>query len=137
MYHSSIPHNSGARQTAIIRPTAPPYVRCLYTIRVLDRMANSISCMPCYLTKKLLHEHNEEEFRFLVTHYLVKGSHELYYCNYCFRNLTLNLSANQCTTCIEKYAHVIALIHNFNIDIRYINFTYDILNDQLRYTSVT
>lgn len=131
-----MPCNSGVRQLATIRPTAPPYVRCLYTIRVLDRITNNISCMPCYLTKRLLHEHSEEEFRLLITHHLVKGSHELYYCNYCFRNLTLNLSANQCAICIDKYTQVIALIYNFNIDIRHINFTYDILNDQLRYTSV-
>lgn len=137
MYNSSLPHNSGERQTATIRPTAPPYVRCLYTIKVLDRTTNSIICMPCYLTKRLSHEHNDGEFRLLVTHYLVKGLPELYYCNYCFRNLTLNLSANQCTTCIEKYTQVVTLINNFDIDIHYINFTYDILNDQLRYTSVT
>lgn len=137
MHNSSIPRNSGEGQPAIIRPTAPPYVRCLYTIKVLDRTTNNIICMPCYLTKRLLHEHNDGEFRLLVTHYLVKGSHELCYCNYCFRNLTLNLSANQCITCIEKYAQVVALIHNFDIDICYINFTYDVLNEQLRYTSVT
>lgn len=137
MYNSSISHSSGEGQPAIIRPTAPPYVRCLYTIKVLDRTTNAIICMPCYLIKRLLHVLNDGESRLLVTHYLVKGSPELYYCNNCFRNLTLNLSANQCTTCIEKYTQVVALINNFDIDIHYINFTYDILNDQLRYTSVT
>lgn len=137
MYNPSIPHNSGERQLATIRPAAPPYVRCLYTIKILDRTTNVVICMPCYQTKRLLPEHNDGEFRFLVTHLLVKGLPELYYCNYCSRNLTLNLSANQCATCIEKYTQVAALISNFEIDIHYINFTYDILNDQLRYAPLT
>lgn len=93
--------------------------------------------MPCYLTKESYLRHNGENYKLLVTHYLTKGLHELHYCSYCSRNLTLNLSANQCNICTENYAQITTLIYNLNIDFRYVNFIYDVLNGQLHYMPIT
>jgi len=102
---------------------------CHYTIRVLDNSSGKSSCMFCFIN--LGATSDPSKFNLLVEHHLVKGLPASIHCEYCNKNLTKQLLINFCPTCLNKYVKILVSFRNRQIDVRQVNFQFDILNDRM------
>jgi len=67
----------------------------------------------------------------LIEHHLVKGLPATYRCKYCNKNLTRNQFINFCSMCLNKYTKLLILFRSRQIDVRLINFRFNVLNDRM------
>jgi len=102
---------------------------CHYTIRVLDHISGKSSCMPCFINLGATPDPSKLDL--LVEHHLVKGLPASLHCEYCNINLTKQLLINFCPTCLNKYTELLISFRNRQIDVRQINFRFDVLNDRM------
>jgi len=102
---------------------------CHYTIRVLDHISGKSSCMLCFIN--LGATSDPSKFDLLVEHHLVKGLPASLHCEYCNKNLTKNLLINFCPTCLNKYAKLLISFRSRQIDVRRVNFRFDVLNERM------
>jgi len=100
---------------------------CHYTIRVLDHVSEKLHALFVNLgaTSDL------SKFDLLIEHHLVKGLPVPCYCEYCNKNLTKSLLVNFSPTCLNKYSRLLVSFYCRKIDVRQINFRFDVLNDRM------
>jgi len=102
---------------------------CHYTIRVLDHISGKSSCMLCFIN--LGATSDPSKFDLLIEHHLVKGLPASLHCEHCNKNLTKQLLTNFCPTCLDKYIKLLISFRNRQIDVRQVNFQFDVLNDRM------
>jgi len=115
--HTSLEHRS------------PDEEFCHSTIRVLNHISGKSYCMPCFVN--LGTTPDPSKFDLLIEHHLVKGLPASCYCEHCNKNLTKSLLINFCRTCLDKYPKLLISFYCQKIDVRQINFRFDVLNDQM------
>jgi len=102
---------------------------CHYTVRVSNHISGKSCCMPCFIN--LGATPDPSKFDLLVEHHLVKGLPASLHCEYCNKNLTKQLLIIFCRTCLNKYTELLISFRNRQIDVRQINFRFDVLNDRM------
>jgi len=102
---------------------------CHYTIRVLDHISGKSSCMLCFVN--LGTTSDPSKFDLLVEYHLVKGLPASLHCEYCNKNLTKQLLIIFCLTCRNKYIKLLISFRSRQIDVRQVNFRFDVLNERI------
>lgn len=105
------------------------HARCLYTVRVIDTSIGTESCLSCFVNSGVPSGRSEAEFNIVITHLLVKGLYDSYFCTKCFKCLTLNTPASGCLICLNAFAAFSYNLSLQQISIRDVNFKYDLIND--------
>jgi len=102
---------------------------CHYTIRVLNHTSGKSCCMPCFVNLETTSD--PSKFDLLIEHHLVKGLPAPYYCEHCNKNLTESQLIKFCRTCLNKCSKLLISFYCQKIDVRQINFRFDVLNDRM------
>jgi len=102
---------------------------CHYSIRVLDHISGKSSCMLCFVN--LGATSDISKFDLLVEHHLVKGLPASLHCEYCNKNLTKQTLIIFCPICRSKYIKLLLSFRSRQIDVRQVNFRFDVLNERI------
>lgn len=105
--------------------------RCLYSIRVIDRVLGLELCLSCYVNSIISLMRRDSDFDIVIDHHLVRGQCNSFFCTKCFRTLTLNIPASECLACLNKFAALSYTLSSQTINITEIDFDYDVINNSV------